>query len=212
MDSQVVSALKQLDLGEMKHNLKNKPKARPRSRKKKSTAAVVNDTPSTHAASPTSVTQTSPAANCSVNDRPTPSYGALDVRPLGTNEPTPRQLQPPLPPGAGTSTPGQNRRKASTPVRGFLDHIRLPGPSATTGLRAYSIPSRVRPSPSPAPEPAPMYLAQAQKMPRRLSHPQHMLLILDLNGTLLARSHGGRSWIKRPYFREFVDYCFRNHT
>ena len=39
-------------------------------------------------------------------------------------------------------------------------------------------------------------------------------MILDLNGTLLARhrSSSHSTWIVRPHLRNFLDYCFLNHT
>lgn len=56
------------------------------------------------------------------------------------------------------------------------------------------------------PKPSAAYLAQSSKPSNRLAAPQPLLVILDLNGTLLRRSkQRGSKWVDpRPYVTEFL--------
>jgi hypothetical protein len=64
----------------------------------------------------------------------------------------------------------------------------------------------------PAPNPTPEYLLQASEEPRRRpSQKRHLLVILDLNGTLLDRGNSIRG-TARPFLEEFLRYCFDNHS
>jgi hypothetical protein len=59
------------------------------------------------------------------------------------------------------------------------------------------------------PDPTSAYLLRASFLPRGLSSPRHMLVIIDLNGTLLfrpSRKAPGQS-ISRPHAKEFLAYC-----
>lgn len=67
----------------------------------------------------------------------------------------------------------------------------------------------------PAPQPTKAYLDQAAKEPRRLDSPQMLLLVLDLNGTLVYRPNprGNPKHIQnRPFLRPFLDYIFKNFS
>ncbi|KAL7925286.1 HAD-like domain-containing protein [Trichoderma austrokoningii] len=59
------------------------------------------------------------------------------------------------------------------------------------------------------PEPTPHYMAQSQTSPSVLVQPRRILVIMDLNGTLLYRPNKRNpfNFIQRPHAREFLDYC-----
>jgi hypothetical protein len=64
----------------------------------------------------------------------------------------------------------------------------------------------------PRPKPSSSYLEQAQLPPRRLSSPKKLLIVLDLNGTLLVRSNRGSNYTPRPHVDEFLAYCLEHHA
>lgn len=64
----------------------------------------------------------------------------------------------------------------------------------------------------PAPRPSAEYLTRAYTKPCSVDSPQHLLLVLDLNGTLLFRAHPNKSFHPRPWLHQFLDYCFANHS
>lgn len=66
--------------------------------------------------------------------------------------------------------------------------------------------------PLPAPKPTPDYITLAHTSPTPLSSPQRLLLVLDLNGTLLYRPKASTNYTPRPSLQKFLEYCFRNHT
>ena len=61
------------------------------------------------------------------------------------------------------------------------------------------------------PVPTSSYLDQASAEPFRVSKPQPLLIVLDLNGTLLMRSKSRAAVTPRPFLQQFLDYCLRNH-
>ena len=65
--------------------------------------------------------------------------------------------------------------------------------------------------PAAIPEPTSDYLKRASVPPIRLDSPQHLLIVLDLNGTLLIRRPGSKSYHPRPCLQPFLDYCLANH-
>jgi len=64
------------------------------------------------------------------------------------------------------------------------------------------------------PDPTPGYLALASQPPAVLQHPRNILVVIDLNGTLLFRGnrHNPKSFVHRPYAREFLSYCINTFT
>lgn len=64
----------------------------------------------------------------------------------------------------------------------------------------------------PRPEPSSSYLEQAKLPSRRLSEPKKLLIVLDLNGTLLLRSGRGSKYTPRPRVEEFLTYCLEHHA
>lgn len=81
--------------------------------------------------------------------------------------------------------------------------------------------SSLSPSPSPGPsprlfllqrpEPTAAYLAQASDEPQSLASPRSLLVILDLNGTLLVRKDRGSKFTARPRVSAFLKYLLANH-
>ncbi|KAJ2900176.1 phosphoprotein phosphatase [Zalerion maritima] len=59
------------------------------------------------------------------------------------------------------------------------------------------------------PDPTPSYLSLSQKPSVLLPYPRRLLVVLDLNGTLLFRPsrHRPKSFSSRPYATEFLHYC-----
>jgi hypothetical protein len=63
----------------------------------------------------------------------------------------------------------------------------------------------------PAPQPTDLYLSQATEEPSVTDSPGHILVILDLNGTVLYRPNkNAKTMIARPYLRPFLRYLFQN--
>ena len=65
-----------------------------------------------------------------------------------------------------------------------------------------------------APETTAEYRSQAQKEPTRLSEPRKLLVVLDLNGTLLYRNKAAcnKKVHVRPGVTPLLDYLFTNHV
>ena len=68
-------------------------------------------------------------------------------------------------------------------------------------------------SPPPTPEATEAYLSQAKLPPIKRATPRKLLVILDLNGTLLARPHlrNPTEFITRPGVDFLLQYLFENH-
>lgn len=63
----------------------------------------------------------------------------------------------------------------------------------------------------PAPQPTDLYLNQAAEEPTAIDKPGHILVILDLNGTVLFRPNkNAKTMIARPYLKPFLRYLFQN--
>jgi hypothetical protein len=63
----------------------------------------------------------------------------------------------------------------------------------------------------PAPQPTELYLNQASEEPAPIDSPGHILVILDLNGTVLHRpNRNAKTMIARPYLNPFLRYLFQN--
>lgn len=63
----------------------------------------------------------------------------------------------------------------------------------------------------PAPTPTATYLFLARAPTKVLTMPQPLLLVLDLNGTLLYRPRTATSYRPRPSLQQFLRYCIANH-
>ena len=56
------------------------------------------------------------------------------------------------------------------------------------------------------------YLSIAELLPQLAPKPQRLLLVLDLNGTLIYRQRASSKYSPRPSLQPFLDYCFANHS
>ncbi|KAF5027316.1 hypothetical protein F66182_560 [Fusarium sp. NRRL 66182] len=75
--------------------------------------------------------------------------------------------------------------------------------------RAESLPKVPSPSSGGVPDPMPQYITQAYLNPKRLPQPRQILIVMDLNGTLLYRPNKRRPFhfVERPYAQAFLNYC-----
>ncbi|RDA95727.1 hypothetical protein CP533_1107 [Ophiocordyceps camponoti-saundersi (nom. inval.)] len=91
------------------------------------------------------------------------------------------------------SQPEASSEQASTATTSTKKRERQPPSSASGGV----------------PEPTSAYIAQSLLPPATLSSPRQILVILDLNGTVLYRPAHLRpaSFVERPHARRFLKYC-----
>ena len=73
-------------------------------------------------------------------------------------------------------------------------------------------PAQLRAAERSPPAPHAIYLSLASLIPTRLLIPQRLLIVLDLNGTLLFREVGSTAYKQRPFLKNFLDYCIQNHV
>ena len=73
--------------------------------------------------------------------------------------------------------------------------------SASTGIKPLS-----------GPTPTAEYLSIAESSLQLAARPQRLLLVLDLNGTLIYRQRYSSKYSQRPFLQPFLDYCFANHS
>jgi hypothetical protein len=126
-------------------------------------------------------------------------------------------------------TPPNLNNQANKPPRNPPIAIQGFQPSRTppTNAKSNAPPSSKRkPSPKPkfrrqdvvvvpspesggVPDPTPAYLLRASFLARTLPEPQPLLVVIDLNGTLVHRPNprNPRHIVARPFAREFLAYC-----
>ncbi|KAI5461128.1 HAD-like domain-containing protein [Mariannaea sp. PMI_226] len=87
----------------------------------------------------------------------------------------------------------------------------IPTPSSISAAkkRQSSLPAVPSAASGGVPEPTPQYLTQALLDPYALPQPRRILLIMDLNGTLLYRPNRKKpfNFVERPHAKEFLSYC-----
>ncbi|KAI0490935.1 HAD-like domain-containing protein [Xylaria cf. heliscus] len=93
----------------------------------------------------------------------------------------------------------------------------VPSPSPLPPPKASQVRDKIiHPSPASGgvPEPTPEYLEVASHPPFLLPYPRSILVVVDLNGTLLHRPnrHNPTRFIERPYARSFLSYCVNTFT
>ncbi|KAI0400584.1 HAD-like domain-containing protein [Xylaria palmicola] len=126
-----------------------------------------------------------------------PAYGL----PLGqANEMLPYRLR--AQPSSGSTEP--NTAATRAPRRS-----RSPSPKSRD--------EKVAPSPESGgvPDPTPEYLALASHPPFLLPQPRNILVVIDLNGTLLHRPNRRQNpshFVERPHARSFLSYCINTFT
>lgn len=151
-----------------------------------------------------------------------PSTGRSKLRSADMYRTRPQHAQIPIcaPTKAPTSQQARGLWTGSPPRK--TRSGRRGSPSTNTQLQSRDIPVKAHKSanaksrspgkPLPAPTPTPAYLSQASLAPNLLPTPQRLLLILDLNGTLLYRSKSSSGYRPRPSLQPFLDYCVTNHS
>ncbi|PPJ57274.1 hypothetical protein CBER1_02794 [Cercospora berteroae] len=129
---------------------------------------------------------------------------------------------------AGTQTnslpvaaPNQLRQ---TTLLGFIKKV----PHETSGLGSIKkVPHETSEAPKPKrrysgaprlhvmerPKPTPLYMQLASQPPQQLSAPRALLVVVDLNGTLLKRTKysGNNKSTLRPHMEDFLNYILANH-
>lgn len=109
-----------------------------------------------------------------------------------------------------SQTKVQNRIVANTRFRSNRSPRRAKSPQFP--------PQDERTQPSAAsggvPNPSPTYLVHASLPPLLLPHPRQILVVIDLNGTLLYRPSrkNPSQFVERPHARRFLAYCVETFT
>ena len=125
-----------------------------------------------------------------------------------------------------TGTPQRGRWTGSPPRSATRYNLRQTTPDGSIALKEEKVTlitpvpdTRLTPSKTkfstngvPAPEPSSDYILQASSAPKRLAIPQRLLLVLDLNGTLLFRKRSAGTYNPRPSMDKFIEYCLDNHS
>jgi hypothetical protein len=99
--------------------------------------------------------------------------------------------------------PSLPRSQTNTPIRG--------SPPARENRDAKVQPSKES---GGVPNPTNAYLAASNAIPQPLQEPQHLLVVIDLNGTLLFRPsrRNPTKFTARPNTRQFLQYCINTFT
>lgn len=169
---------------------------------------------------------------------PTPSYQALPVMPIGQRaRPVTRGIPATAISLDRLSSPKRGLPSISQPARGLTTkvpqgrktHFDLrPSDETITKLRHEPGPRSPRASnrrlpetttsplkqktPLPAPTSTSQYLSTASLPCKPLLEPQRLLLVLDLNGTLLFRHRAASSYRPRASLEPFLNYCLTHHS
>jgi hypothetical protein len=106
----------------------------------------------------------------------------------------------------GNGIQGQNVQNQGQP-RGQGVQETIPSATANGPGRDPVIPPSAESGGTP--DPHPTYLAHAALPPTRLSSPRTILIVMDLNGTLLFRPDRRKShnFVQRPHAGPFMEYC-----
>ncbi|KEF61670.1 uncharacterized protein A1O9_03238 [Exophiala aquamarina CBS 119918] len=119
---------------------------------------------------------------------------------------TPRQLS--------ANTPISSIESGFVPLRTSTNLIPSSLPPRFADRRSYSrTPPNVKPPTRPLA--TAKYLKDAGRLPEAISSPKNLLVILDLNGTLLVRPKNGKnpmSFKLRPGVTSLLEYLFANHV
>jgi len=112
-------------------------------------------------------------------------------------------------------TASVTQRTAQYPLRidqvetsGIVQQRRFetPQPEKSNGRRDRTL------TPLPMPKPTAQYLEQVDQPPRKSATPRPLLLVIDLNGTLVDRKRRTSSFVERPNLAPFLEYVLANHT
>ena len=121
------------------------------------------------------------------------------------------------PPAPATVPPVLGRWTGSSPptarysLRSLTSDVRK-SPVPTEKTKQAPSSKLKSPEPLPIPIPTKAYLSLASHPAIRVQSPQCLLLVLDLNGTLLYRTVGSSNYTPRLFLPQFLDYCLSNHS
>ncbi|KAI2623466.1 HAD-like domain-containing protein [Xylaria nigripes] len=175
-------------------------------------------------------TETSLTATAEQQNHQAPD--TVSITPAGRTQYVPTNA-PPVSPFAPNSVNYNNLVQLNHPLYGFLrgqasamssfwplsssDQFTRPGhgtPSLSSASPSLERSGRDMISPPSeasggVPDPTPDYLTLASHPPFLLPRPRNMLVVIDLNGTLLYRPkrHHPTSFVERPFARAFLSYC-----
>ncbi|KAI9721449.1 MAG: hypothetical protein M1812_002211 [Candelaria pacifica] len=105
----------------------------------------------------------------------------------------------------------QNPKKKKEKKKKKKNKATVSSPPVTQSLRPRPG-DRMGAPPLQKPKPTSQYISQANVSPRRIGFPQALLVVLDLNGTLLHRSKSTRAGTLRPNGDLFLAYLLAHHT
>jgi TFIIF-interacting CTD phosphatase-like protein len=111
------------------------------------------------------------------------------------------------------STSQQMTPAMSSPIQviDLTEEVATVQPNTKAKRNAAGREAKVQPSQASGgiPDPSPQYLHVAQVIPRPLQNPQDLLLVIDLNGTLLYRPSKKHptNFLSRPHAPLFLKYC-----
>lgn len=168
----------------------------------------------------------------------TPSYQALPVMPIGQRaRPVTRGIPTTAISLDRLSSPKRGLPSISQPARGVTTKVPQGGktqfdlrPSDETITKLRREPRQQSPrasdrrlpetttspftqkTPLPAPISTAQYLLTASLPCKPLLEPQRLLLVLDLNGTLLFRRKAASSYRPRASLEPFLNYCLTHHS
>ena len=106
----------------------------------------------------------------------------------------------------------QGSKSSSKPQRTDRSETQLNAPAKFQHISKAQAKKVFEKSLSKMPKPTENYLHQASLEPCQLSKRQRLLLVLDLNGTLLERKRATKTCWLRPQLNVFIRYCLDNHS
>ncbi|KAK6951950.1 hypothetical protein Daesc_006475 [Daldinia eschscholtzii] len=127
--------------------------------------------------------------------------------PINTSTPPPEAESPPYSP---PSIIGSQPSRSPSPAIINTDNAKPKGAPRAKKLK-NNRDKKIQPSAASGgvPSPTPEYLALAAYPPFQLPYARKILVVIDLNGTLLYRPsrHNPTSFVERPHARTFLRYC-----
>ena len=124
------------------------------------------------------------------------------------------KVAPFVPAYAPTNIPPMGSLPSTRPFSSTSQHNKkAPKQAAPKKSSKKKQPRPVKAPITKPPAPTESYLARATTPPVRLQTPQRLLIILDLNGTLLYRGNkGGTGYTPRADLANFLAYCLKHHS
>ncbi|KAK3325313.1 HAD-like domain-containing protein [Apodospora peruviana] len=103
-----------------------------------------------------------------------------------------------------TSSPAAAQQKAEKLKKQLTNHNKIP--TKFQRKSQFKVPSK---GSGGVPEPTPAYLLRASFLARTVPEPRPILVVIDLNGTILFRPRRDEPsvFIERPHARQFLEYC-----